>query len=119
MNESDRLILQDMLDYCRKISQRIDEFGIDENSFVANSAHFDMLLMPVFQIGELVNALSDGFVESDKGIPWHAIRGFRNIIGHDYGVVDPLWAWNTIRMDIPKLEEHVSERLREDSESAA
>lgn len=111
MNESNRLALKDMLDYCRRISQRIVEFNIDENSFVENSAHFDMLLMPVFQIGELVNALSDEFIESDEEMPWHAIRGFRNIIGHDYGIVDPLWAWNTLQVDIPKLEEHLNKLL--------
>lgn len=40
-------------------------------------------------------------------MPWHAIRGFRNIIAHDYGVVDPLWAWNTIQVDIPALYDHL------------
>lgn len=111
MNESDRLVLEQMLDYCDKIDERIEAFGIDEDSFVSNSAHFDMLLMPIFQVGELVNALSDEFVESDRDIPWHAIRGFRNIIGHDYGVVDPLWAWNTVQVDIPGLARHLRELI--------
>ena len=70
-----------------------------------------MLLMPIFQIGELSNALSDGYHESHRAIPWHAIRGFRNIIGHDYGVVEPLWAWNTIQYDIPKLKEFLEQQL--------
>lgn len=62
-----------------------------------------MLLMPLFQIGELSGALSEEYRGSRLEIPWHAIRGFRNIIGHDYGIVDPLWAWNTIQCDIPIL----------------
>lgn len=111
MNEPDKLVLAQMLDYCQKIEHRIAEFNITEDSFIENSAHFDMLLMPVFQIGELVNALSDEFIESDRDIPWHAIRGFRNIIGHDYGVVDPLWAWNTIQVDIPSLKSHLNNLL--------
>ncbi|WP_165053723.1 MULTISPECIES: DUF86 domain-containing protein [unclassified Adlercreutzia] len=108
MSESDELILSQILDYCEKIEQRIAEFSIDEDAFVENTAYFDMLLMPVFQIGELVGALSEELTSSDQEVPWHAIRGFRNIIGHDYGVVDPLWAWNTIQVDIPNLKDAVA-----------
>ena len=100
-----------MLVYCAKISERIEEFGIDEEAFIGNSAYEDMLLMPVFQIGELAHGLSDAFCEENKDIPWHAIKGFRNIIAHDYGVVDPLWSWNTIQVDIPVLEESLRAML--------
>lgn len=112
MNESDRLALRQILDYCQSIDNRIATFGIDEELFVSDSAYFDMLLMPVFQIGELTNALSREFTDSDP-MPWHAINGFRNIIAHDYGVVDPLWAWNTIQSDIPVLRQHLEEILSE------
>lgn len=110
MNEPDRLILLQILEYCDSISSRIEEFSIDEDLFVENSAYFDMLLMPVFQIGELAGALSREFTDADT-MPWHAINGFRNIIAHDYGVVEPLWAWNTIQTDIPALEGHLQELL--------
>lgn len=62
-----------------------------------------MLLMPLFQIGEFAGALSDEYVVSARSVPWHPIRGFRDIIAHGYGIVDPLWAWNTIEADIPSL----------------
>ena len=111
MNDRDAELLAQMLDYCAKIDERIAEFGIDQDAFVANSAYADMLLMPVFQIGELAHGLSDEFCESNRQIPWHAIKAFRNIIAHDYGIVDPLWAWNTIQIDIPTLEESLSAAL--------
>ena len=110
MNESDRLILQQILDYCDSIASRIEEFGIDENLFIENSAFFVMLRMPVFQIVELANALTCEFTDASS-MPWHAINGFRNIIAHDYGVVDSLWAWNTIQFDIPALAAHLKEIL--------
>ena len=69
------------------------------------------LQIMVFQIGELSGALSAEYTESHRDIPWPAIRGFRNIIAHDYGVVDPLWAWNTIQFDIPKLQEFLEKEL--------
>ena len=105
MNERDVELARQMLAYCVKINERIEEFGIDEDAFVGNSAYEDMLLMPVFQIGELAHGLSDDFCEAHNGIPWHAIKALRNIIAHDYGVVDPLWSWNTIQVDIPVLAE--------------
>ena len=111
MNDSDRLVLGQILSYCEKIDERIDRFGIDEASFVGNDALADMLLMPVFQIGELANALSRDYIDSCREIPWHAIKGFRNIIAHDYGVVEPLWAWNTISSDIPALETFLKNEL--------
>ena len=105
MSESDREVLAGILEQCARIRRRIDQFGIDEESFVADDAMFDLLIMPVFQIGELSGALSDEFRTAHREVPWHAMIGFRNIIGHDYGVVDPLWAWNTIQIDIPELEQ--------------
>lgn len=111
MNASDRQILSCLLEYCERIESRIAEFGIDEERFVGNSAYFDMLLMPLFQIGELAGALSDEYVVSACSVPWHAIRGFRNIIAHDYGIVDPLWAWNTIEADIPSLRAFLEKEL--------
>ena len=111
MNERDSALLFEMLGYCEAIPARIGEFSIDEDSFVGNAALADMLLMPVFQIGELAHGLSDEFCTSHDGIPWHAIKAFRNIIAHDYGVVDPLWAWNTIQIDIPVLESFLREMM--------
>lgn len=111
MNEHDASILKEILDYCEKIESRKVEFNIDENSFVENSALFDMLLMPLFQIGELAKSLSDEYADACKAVPWHAVRGFRNIIAHDYGVVDPLWAWNTVEVDIPALRKYLESEL--------
>lgn len=53
MNEADKLIIKQLLDYCHAVEQRIA----------------------------------------------------------DYGVVDPLWAWNTIQFDIPKLQEILEKEL--------
>ena len=113
MNETDRVILFQLHEFCQKIEDRIAEFEIDEASFVSNSAFFDMLLMPIFQIGELAAALSDEYRECHREIPWHALKGFRNIIGHDYGVVDPQWAWNTIQSDIPVLKAFLESELEQ------
>lgn len=117
MNEADRLVLEQLLRYCQAIDRRIADYDIDENKFIEDSALFDMLLMPVFQIGEAAGALSVEYAESHRDIPWSAIRGFRNIIAHDYGVVDALWAWNTIQCDIPELRSFLEKELMQSDSS--
>lgn len=50
MNDNDRLVLGQMIEYCDKITHRIDQFHITEEMFVENDALADMLLMPVFKL---------------------------------------------------------------------
>ena len=71
--------------------------------------------MCIIQIGELVNRLSDECIEEYNRIPWHAIRGMRNLHAHDYENVDLEIVWNTLLEDIPYLKEQISntEQVRE------
>lgn len=112
MNDRDKALLQEILQYCEKIELRKARFSIEKDIFVSDEAMTDLLLMPVFQIGELSGSLSEEFVTASD-IPWHAIRGFRNVIAHDYAVVDPFWAWDTIESDIPRLKAMVETALSE------
>ena len=107
MNESDLNTLKEIISHCESIENRITKYSIDEHAFIATEEFQDMLLMPVFQIGELANSLSDELKEKHHHIPWHEVIGFRNIIAHDYGIVDPLWAWNSISVDIPSLKKMI------------
>lgn len=58
MNRSDADIVAQIICYCDKINDRVATYSIDEAAFMENEALVDMLLMPVFQIGELAGALS-------------------------------------------------------------
>lgn len=89
MNEREGIILKEIVAHCNSIEERIGKYSIDENSFVDNNEFQDMLLMPVFQIGELANSLPKDFRDKQTDIPWREIIGLRYIIAHDYGIVDP------------------------------
>ena len=41
--------------------------------------------------------------ETNKDIPWRAIKGMRNLHAHDYENVDLEIVWNTLVEDIPAL----------------
>lgn len=67
--------------------------------------------MCIIQIGELVGRLSDEFVEEYNDIPWHAIKGMRNLHAHDYENVDLENVWNSLIKDIPELKEQILKLL--------
>ena len=60
--------------------------------------------MCVFQICELASHLSDTFRAEHPELPWHQIRGMRNLFAHDYGNMDTTGIWETACEDIPAVE---------------
>lgn len=59
--------------------------------------------MPIMQIGELANHLSEDFKESNRNMPWHLIRAMRNWFAHSYYEMDVNRIWDTATNDIPAL----------------
>lgn len=54
-------------------------------------------------ISEAASTLSDEFKKKHKNIDWNDIKGFRNIIIHDYWSLDPNVMWNILLVHIPEL----------------
>ena len=48
--------LELLVPLCETVADRIERYGMTRESVRDNSDHFDLLLMPIFQIGELVGA---------------------------------------------------------------
>ena len=63
----------------------------------------DGVALCIQQIGECVNGLPDGLIESHREIPWHQIRGMRNIVAHAYEGVDPDVVWDVLTEELPRL----------------
>lgn len=64
---------------------------------------FDACLMNFVIIGESVLRLDIDFIEKNNQIEWHKIRGFRNLIAHDYFGIDVEEVWDIIKNKIPEL----------------
>jgi len=92
-----------ILKYCYQIDEHIERFGNDKNVFLEDSAYNHACSFAIFQIGELTVRLSDEFKEENNEIPWHKIRGIRNIIAHQYGTIDMEIMWEIITDSIPDL----------------
>lgn len=65
--------------------------------------NFDATMMNFIVIGEMVDKLSEDFKNHHSDIEWHKIKGFRNIVAHDYFGIDAEEVWQIILNKIPGL----------------
>jgi uncharacterized protein with HEPN domain len=48
------------------------------------------------------------FIEANNQIEWHKIRGFRNLIAHDYFGIDIEEVWDIIQNKISELKQFIT-----------
>ena len=102
IKQKDKNCLQNILDSINKISsytrlfQNADELYNDNKSF-------DAVLMNFVIIGEMVVKLSDEFKQNNLQVDWPNIKGFRNIIAHQYFGIDAEEVWEIILIELPIL----------------
>ncbi len=60
-------------------------------------------------IGESFLRLNSDFIENNAEIEWYKIRGFRNLIAHDYFGIDVEEVWDIIQSKIPELTAFIKE----------
>ena len=104
VNRRDYFYLLNMLDAIEKIKQYCVPFVSADDFYNAYQA-FDASLMNFIVIGEMVEKLSDELIETTEDeINWFKIKGFRNILAHNYFGVDAEEVWQIIHHSLPKLE---------------
>ena len=94
------------LDSILEATDRIIEYTSGINSaddFNNDYRNFDATMMNFVVIGEMVDKLSDDFKKKHDKIDWIKIKGFRNIVAHDYFGIDAEEVWQIIKNKIPKL----------------
>ena len=68
-------------------------------------------MMNFVVIGEMVDKLSDDVKENNPNIEWIKIKGFRNLVAHDYFGIDAEEVWQIIKSKIPKLRSDITKLL--------
>ena len=86
------------LDFIIEQTKRKTQNEIEENILL-----IDSIMFRLFQIVENNSRLSDEFKSNYTEIPWMAIRGMRNKIGHNYGVVNMAIIYDTVKRGIPAM----------------
>ncbi len=103
MSEKDKLNILALLEAIEKISKYSAGYK-NADEFYKNERDFDASMMNFIIIGEMVLRLSDKFIEENDQIDWFKMRGFRNIVAHDYFGIDAEEVWQIIKTHLPKLE---------------
>jgi uncharacterized protein with HEPN domain len=98
------------LTYIEHINECIDKIKrftsqLTLENFNNNEMVQDAVIRNIEIIGEAAKQISHQFREQYADIPWKEITGMRDKLIHDYMGVDTEIVWNTIRTDIPLLEE--------------
>ena len=113
MSAKDQKVLEKLLGhvdsvlrYCRDCSS-LEEF--QSNTMLVEATVFNLM-----QIGELAKEeLSDSAKEALKTIPWHQLYGMRNRIVHGYSGINLKIVWDTVKEDIPRLRDELTEVIYE------
>lgn len=89
---------------------RIIEYtsGFDSaDDFNNDYRNFDATMMNFVVIGEMADKISDDFKKDHNNIEWIKIKGFRNIVAHDYFGIDAEEVWQIIKSKIPNLKTEI------------
>jgi uncharacterized protein with HEPN domain len=65
--------------------------------------NFDATMMNFVVIGEMIDKISDEFKKKHPEVGWAKIKGFRNIVAHDYFGIDAEEVWQIIKTKFPTL----------------
>ena len=100
-----------MLDAIEKIKQYSAPYASADEFLYAIQA-FDASMMNFIVIGEMVEKLSEELIEaSNNDIDWFKIKGFRNILAHNYFGIDAEEVWQIIQNRLPDLEIKVKKMI--------
>jgi uncharacterized protein with HEPN domain len=106
MTPEQQAYLHDILDAARLVREYTA--GMTGDEFLADIKTQDAVLRRFEVIGEAAAHLTDETRALFPDVPFHQMRGMRNIIAHVYGEVDLTIVWRTVREHLPGLIAHVA-----------
>lgn len=88
-----------------KAIEKIENYlkGVDLKRFHSESLLEDAVIRNLEIIGEASNHIPEDVRLRYPEIPWHQMKGIRNILIHEYFGVDSETVWNTVQSDLPRL----------------
>jgi len=102
MLTKDQLCLESVLEAIDRIIEYTSNINTADD-FNNDYRNFDATMMNFVVIGEMIDKISDEFKRKHSEIEWIKIKGFRNIVAHDYFGIDAEEVWQIIKTKIPTL----------------
>jgi uncharacterized protein with HEPN domain len=107
ISNKDFSCILNMIESIQKIQNYSEKFA-NADDFFQDTISFDATLMNFIVIGEMVEKLSDNVIqETEKEIDWFRVKGFRNIIAHNYFGIDAEEVWQIINGSLLKLKDNL------------
>jgi uncharacterized protein with HEPN domain len=106
---SDKVRLQHIREAIRKIenfTKSEDEISYAQNELVQSAVERQLEI-----IGEAANNLSNEFKSNHPEMEWNKLRGFRNIIVHEYFGISTRIIWASVQQRLPQLKQIVNKIL--------
>lgn len=111
--------MRDDILYIRDILERInriESYTVDGyEAFISNRMAQEAVERNLEVIGEATKRLSSNFRQSYPDVPWRKIAGLRDVLIHDYGLVDVNEIWKVVEQNLPDLKSQVEAILRQNN----
>ena len=108
----EELYLKDIIISCRHINSFLAD--IEQSEFLENELYQSAILQKFIVIGEAAARISKEIRHQYPEVVWPDIIGFRNIAVHAYYSVQWDIVWSTAQMDLPILEEQITDILQQE-----
>ena len=97
--ERTRRALTDILGFADEISQYVTSLG--EQNFYSHRPTQLIAEALLHRIGEAVSRLEDDFVAEHPAVEWQKMKGMRNVVAHEYGLIDYRIVWRALSDVLP------------------
>lgn len=102
-----QLRIEDILESIEKIERYTTDMGYSD--WLKDEKTVDAVVRNIEIIGEASSHLPDDVMQRYRDIPWHLMRGIRNLLAHEYFGVDVEVIWKTVKEDLPELKKRLLE----------
>ena len=107
-NKRDLLYLLRMLNHIELCSYFTKDVCVEDDLIKNHYEKFHLATSQLIQLAENVNKTSEELKTTYREIDWQKIKGFRNIIVHEYINVDSDIFFEIIKIELPILKEQIS-----------